>query len=216
MTRTSALQLEFVEQGRLVFIRLEGALDERSRLEERTPAFAGRKIVLNLEKVAPVTPLGVRDWVRWVEGLEAADNSLHLVRCSPAVMSQLKRVRNFCGAHGHLVSFQAPYFCAPCNVEHSENLLSSMLTVQGGPPIAMCHGCGDAMEFDDTLESYDGVMRTHSARPVDPEVSTAVNRFGDGHLATAVAALQDISAGRLSSPSRYLTPPRNGPADEEN
>jgi len=200
------LAIDFVEQGRLVLVRLQGPLDEESRLAERTPAFTGRKLVLNLQGISRVSAPGLRDWVRWVQRLETDGNSLHLVGCSPAVMSQATGVRNFCGETGHLISFQAPYFCRPCHGEHAENVLSSMLSTQGALPTAICHRCSEAMEFDAPPEIYRSLIRDHASRAVDPDVLAAIQRFGDGHLATAVATLQEISAGKLSSPSRYLTP----------
>lgn len=210
MTSSPSLSFEFVEQGRLVFLRLQGALDEGSRLAERTPPFAERKLVVNLEGITRVTAPGSRDWVGWVHAQEARENSLHLMRCSPAVMAPLRRIRNFCGERGHLVSFQAPYFCPPCKSEHVENLLSSMLAPDAGAPTAICHGCSEPMVFDEPLETYLPGLLRHAQRPVDPDVLSAIQRFGDGNLATAVATLQEISAGRLSSPSRYLTPTSEG------
>ncbi|MDQ3262151.1 MAG: hypothetical protein M3Y59_00610 [Myxococcota bacterium] len=206
MISSSSLTFDFVEQGRLVFLRLQGALDEGSRLEERTPAFVERKLVVNLEGITRVTAPGVRDWVRWVHAQEARENSLHLMRCSPSVMGPLRRIRNFCGEKGHLVSFRAPYFCPPCKSEHVETLLTSMLSLETAAPISICHGCSEPMDFDEPLETYLPTLLRHAQRPVDPDVLAAIQRFGDGNLATAVATLQEISAGRLSSPSRYLTP----------
>lgn len=203
------LQVDFVEHGRVVLVRLAGTLDERSALQERTPPFEQRKLVVNLEKVTAVNGFGVRDWIRWVEAQEAGENSLHLVRCSVPVMAQLKAVHNFCGRGGHLISFFAPYHCGHCAGEHDEPLLSSMLR-DGQPPPSLCLGCGGGMRFDDALEGYQRVLRDHARRTVDPEVAAALSKLGDVQLATAVATLQEISAGRLSSPSRYFTPMPGG------
>lgn len=208
------LQVDFVEHGRVVLVRLTGALDERNTLRDRTPPFSERKLVVNLEKVTLVNAFGVRDWIRWIEAQEAAGNSVHLVRCSVPVMAQLKQVQNFCGRGGHLISFFAPYHCGHCHGDRDEPLLSSMLRADRPPP-SLCLGCGGGMAFDDGLESYGRILKDHSPRPIDPDVASALNRLGDVQLATAVATLQEISAGRLSSPSRYFTPmPGTGDAEE--
>lgn len=209
MTTPQPLQLELVDQGSLVFLRLEGEVDESNQLAERTASLSGRKIVVNAEKVSRINSCGVRDWIVWVQGLEARGNSVHLVRCSPAIVSQVKMVRNFCGAFGHVVSFLAPYYCPTCDSEHEENLLASMIRDSTSAPTAICESCGEPMEFDDLLETYDSIVKAHAGRPIDPEVADAVNRFGDGHLATAVAELHGISTGRISSTPRVTatTPP---------
>lgn len=203
------LQLDFVEHGRVVFIRAQGALDEHNALADRTPPFTGRKLVVNLEKVSRVNAFGVRDWIRWAEAQERAGNSLHLVRCSIPVMAAARSARNFSGGGGHLISFFAPYHCAPCSTDTEEPVLSSMLRAAGPPP-ALCVGCGGALAFDDALEGYERLAKDHATKPVDPEVAAALNRLGDVQLATAVATLQEISSGRLSSPSRYFTPEPHG------
>lgn len=199
------LELNFVEHGRVVLVRLQGPLDEHNQLLDRTPPFDKRKLVVNLEQVDRVNPFGVRDWIRWTQAQEAAGNSLHLVRCSVPVMTELKRVQNFCGRGGHLISFLAPFHCGGCSHDHDEPILSSMLRAKTPPP-ALCHGCGGTMRFDDALEGYARIVQDHAVRPVDPEVATAMSKLGDVDLATAVATLQEISSGRLSSPSRYFTP----------
>lgn len=209
MSEQTPFQLDFVEQGRVVLVRVQGALDESNVLAERTPPFTHRKLVVNLERVHRMNAFGLRDWIRWTQAQEAAGNSLHLVRCSVAVMAQLKGVQNGCGRGGHLISFFAPYHCPPCGAERDEPILTSMLR-ESGPPPSLCLGCGDGMAFDDALESYQHLLKEHAQRPIDQDVATALHRLGDVQLATAVATLQEISSGRLSSPSRYFTPSPSG------
>ena len=155
----------------------------------------GRKILVNMVKVERINSCGVRDWVRWLQSLESRDNTIHLVACSPAVVAQLNMVRNFCGARGHVVSFQAPYYCETCDREHRETFLSSSLGTTSDAPLALCESCGEPMTFDDMEASYFAFLRDHGSRTVDPEVQAAMNKFEDVHLATKVAALKEISSG---------------------
>lgn len=201
----SSLQLDFVEHGRVVLVRMQGALDERCGLLERTPPFSQRKLVLNLERIERMNRFGFRDWIRWCARQEEQGNSLHLVRCSVRVMSHFKGAHNFAGRGGHLISFLSPWSCGHCKAERDEPILSSMLRPEGPPP-SLCVGCGAPMALDEAPEAYSGILRDHAPRPVDADVASALGRLGDVQLATAAATLQEISSGRLSSPSRYFTP----------
>lgn len=197
-----ALFFDLMERGNLVLVRLDGAITEDNRLQERMALVQGRKILINLAKVERINSCGVRDWVRWLQQLESQGNSIHLVACSPAVVAQLNMVRNFCGARGHVVSFQAPYYCETCDRELRETYLSSSIGASNEAPPALCVSCGLPMQFDDLEASYFAFLREHGPRPVDPEVQSSMNKFEDVHLATKVAALKEISSG-----TRIGTPP---------
>lgn len=190
-----ALFFDLMERGNLVLVSLDGAITEDNRLQDRMTLVRGRKILVNMAKVERINSCGVRDWVRWLQSLEARDNTIHLVACSPAVVAQLNMVRNFCGARGHVVSFQAPYHCETCDREHRETFLSSSLGTSSDAPLALCESCGEPMTFDDMEAIYFAFLRDHGARAVDSEVQAAMNKFEDVHLATKVAALKEISSG---------------------
>lgn len=195
MQRPQALFFDVMERGNLVLVRLDGVINEDNRLQERMAPVGGRKILVHMGKVERINSCGVRDWVLFLQGLEAQGNSVHLIQCSPVVISQVNMVRNFCGARGHVVSFQAPYFCETCDREHRETFLTSALGPTPSAPIALCENCGEPMQFDDLEESYFAFLKDHGSRPVDAEVQSSMNRFDDMHLATKVAALKEISAG---------------------
>ena len=202
------LFFDLMERGNLVLVRLDGAITEDNRLQERMTLVQGRKVLINLAKVERINSCGVRDWVRWLQRLESQGNSIHLVACSPAVVAQLNMVRNFCGARGHVVSFLAPYYCETCDREHRETYLSTNIGSSNEAPPALCVTCGEPMQFDDLEASYFAFLRDHSVRPLDPEVQASMNKFEDVHLATKVAALKEISTGgRLGAG----TPPGSGP-----
>ncbi len=195
MQRPQALFFDMMERGNLVLVRLDGVINEDNRLPERMAPVVGRKILVHMAKVERINSCGVRDWVRWLQSLEAQGNTVHLIQCSPVVISQVNMVRNFCGDRGHVVSFQSPYFCETCDREHREVFLTNALGPQPTAPVALCENCGEPMQFDDLEESYFAFLREHGSRTVDPEVQTSMNRFDDMHLATKVAALKEISTG---------------------
>ena len=190
--QTYSLFFDAVEQGDLVFVRLDGIIDEGNGLAGRLAELSGRKILLNMAKVERINSCGVRDWVRWIEALEGNQNGIFLVQCNPVVVAQINMVRNFCGARAHVVSFQAPYFCSHCQKEHRETVVTSTVGAAARPPEAVCETCGEVMEFDDLPESYFSFTRDHGQRPMDPDVHRSMNKFEDAQLATKVAALKQI------------------------
>lgn len=199
-----SLFVEVVEQANLVFVRLEGVINEDNRLPERVPSISGKKLLVHVGKVERINSCGVRDWVRWIQGLELRQNSVHVIDCSPVLVAQMNMVRNFFGARGRVVTFQAPYYCASCEREHRETFTTATLGVPTEAPEALCEKCGELLVFDDIPENYFEFTRQHSAAPVDQEVDAAISRFKEVQLATKVAALKDVSSGSRVSQNTQL------------
>jgi anti-anti-sigma regulatory factor len=189
------LFFDLADQGSIVLARLEGVITEDNGLQDRLAEIHHRKVLLNLAKVERINSCGVRDWIRWVQDLERRGNSIHLVQCSPAVIAQINMVRNFCGALGHVISFQAPYLCETCDEEREETFLSASISGKEAPP-ALCQTCGEQMEFDDLPDSYFAFLREHGTRATDADVHGAMNKFEDAHLATKIAALKELTTAR--------------------
>ena len=88
MQRPQALFFDVMERGNLVLVRLDGVINEDNRLQERMAPVVSQKILVHLGKVERINSCGVRDWVLWLHDLEAQGNSVHLIQCSPVVISR--------------------------------------------------------------------------------------------------------------------------------
>ncbi len=190
------LLFDLVKQDHLLFVRLDGVLDEHNRLAGRLPQVTGTPVLIHLAKVTRVTSCGVRDWVLWVRELEERGNLLHFLECSAPVVQQVNAVTNFCGARGTVVSFQAPYFCAVCDRPQNETLNVLALGPARSAPSVACERCGELLEFDDLESAYFGFTTQHASRPLNPQVQASLHKFADAHLATRVAALKELTSGR--------------------
>lgn len=213
----NALVFEAAEQGSMVLAQLVGVINEDNALHERLTSTSGKGVLIDLGKVERINSCGVRDWIRFAQRLEAAGNNLYLLRCSPVVVAQLNMVRNFCGEKGHVVSFQAPYFCPNCDEERTETFESSRLNTDAEPS-ANCPTCGGKMEFDDLPDLYFAFARIHGGKTVPPEVQTAAARFQDGAGASAstpaapsVAAPKPGSSGLRPAAPAPASPPAVAP-----
>lgn len=198
--------LEMVPQDNLLFVRMDGSINEDSRLLDHKVSVADTKVLINLAHVERINSCGVRDWIRWISDLESRANTPFLIQCSPTVVAQINVVRNFCGARGQVVSFMAPYFCPSCDREHRELLTTAQVKKDGGAPQAVCEVCGSPMEFDDLADLYFAFARDEAAKPVDAEVLRFMNKFDDAHLATKLAALKELTSSGLATPGG-TTPP---------
>jgi hypothetical protein len=158
------LTIESREEGGLTHLRFTGIINEDSRLPQRVPDLAGKKLEIHLGGVARINSCGVRDWIRFIEQLESRGNAVQLVDCSPVVVAQVNMVRNFCGARGVVVSFYAPYYCSSCDRECLEPVTTAKVAQLTEPPAALCPKCGRPLEFDDLPESYFSFCRDHGAR----------------------------------------------------
>src|SRR5262245_33231983 len=221
-TAGPTLVFEAAEQGSVVMAQLAGMINEDNALDERLTAIKGKGVLIDLANIERINSCGVRDWIRFAQRLEAAGNALYLLRCSPVVVAQLNMVRNFCGERGHVVSFQAPYFCPNCDEERTETFESSKLnTNTNTEPAADCPTCGSRMEFDDLPDLYFAFARIHGGKTVPPEVQSAAARFQDGPAmkkpvpAAAAAppapAPQAVVARPSSNPSLNARPPVGPP-----
>lgn len=206
--RAQALFVDVMERAGVTLVRFDGVLDETAELDQQLASVSNRKVLFHLARVDGIRSAGVRDWIRWVQGLEARGNSLFFVQCSPPVVVQVNRLTNFCGEHGQVVSFEAPYYCTSCHREQREALFSAHLNAPAAVPTAFCERCGDALEFDDLVDGYFQFLRVHGGRTVDPEVEQAMHKFEDAHLATKIAELKEISSGG----SRTVSTPRPSPS----
>jgi hypothetical protein len=142
------------------YVRLAGVIDEDNDLGSLSGHVRGHTVIVDLAGITEINNCGVRDWVRWLEGVQSKAQVV-LVECSPALVAKLNLVSNFTG-EAYLRSVYLPYFCQPCNAEKA--LLVPMDELpRDGPvtaPVCRCDSCDGVMAFDDLEESYFAFVET--------------------------------------------------------
>lgn len=162
-TRPSALHSRFVQQkfeaevqqlAELSYVRLVGVIDEDNDLGPLAAHIRGDKVIVDLAGITEINNCGVRDWVRWLEEVQAKARVV-LVECSPALVAKLNLVSNFAG-QAYVRSVYVPYFCQACNAEKALLVGLNELPAEGpvSAPVCRCDGCDGVMAFDDLEESY--------------------------------------------------------------
>ena len=212
------------------FVKLSGVIDEDNELADLTESIPGSMVVIELGEIERINSCGVRDWVNWLNALEAKGADIVLVECSPAIVAQINLVNNFTG-NGSVKSFYVPYFCPECD---EEKVLLSEASEMGPPPheppVCRCDGCDLVMDFDDMPDSYFAflsnqkkVAKPDKVQSVLDEFSTASNepsrirsrvQGGSGNISSAslptVPSLPSITGGGTGVGSRPGSLPREG------
>lgn len=212
------------------FVKLSGVIDEDNELADLTDSIPGSMIVIELGEIERINSCGVRDWVNWLNALEAKGADVVLVECSPAIVAQINLVNNFTG-NGSVKSFYVPYFCPECD---EEKVLLSEAAEMGPPPheppVCRCDGCDQVMDFDDMPDSYFAflanqkkVARPDQVQSVLDEFSSASNepsrirsrvQGGSGNISSAslptVPSLPSITGGGTGVGSRPGALPSDG------
>ena len=160
----------------VLWVRLEGQVTEDTSLLEVLSECQGKPVIVDSSRLERINSCGVRDWVRWVKGLEDRGNQLVHVRCSPVVVAQINMISNFMGK-GQVVSFLAPYLCPDCGHEHLEPMETSGMKEPYAVPDLECPSCKSTMEFDELPESYFEFSKRRQPGAVDPSILKALTRL---------------------------------------
>jgi anti-anti-sigma regulatory factor len=197
-------------------IKLSGVLDEHNGLRELVEKVDAGTALINLAGVERINSIGARDWVNWLASLEARGIRPVLVACSPAVVAQLNRIKNFAG-NGTIKSFQVPYRCTGCDQEKLNLVnVSDMKAPKLKPPECACESCGARMTVVDESGTYFAFL--HQLRPT---ISAPEHDLARGSNASVTAEhLRGISSPRLSRGSRpsmsaFQLPDRRRQSEEE-
>lgn len=162
------------------FVKLSGVIDEDNELADLTDSIPGGTVVIELGEVERINSCGVRDWVNWLNALEAKGSEIVLVECSPAIVAQINLVNNFTG-QGSVKSFYVPYFCPECD---EEKVLLSEAAEMGPPPheppVCRCDGCDLVMDFDDMPDSYFAFLSNQKKVSKPDKVRSVLEEFGSG------------------------------------
>lgn len=190
-------------------IKFAGALDERNELGELTEKVPAGSTLINLSGIDSINSIGSRDWINWLSSLEARGINPVLIACSPAVVAQLNRIKNFAG-NCVVKSFQVPYHCDACDVDKLLLVHISELEPPYEAPVCTCDGCGAAMAFTEDADSYFAFIpslpkpkpevKTESQPAVEPE------QLARGSNSTVVTKEHYKRISRPRVPSRDSRP----------
>lgn len=135
-------------------VKLEGVLDEDNELDNLIEKIGAGMALINLAGVERINSIGARDWVNWLTSIEAKGIRPVLICCSPAVVEQLNRIKNFAGS-ATVKSFHVPYHCAVCNLDKLLLVhVSEMGALPHRAPKCSCDSCGGPMTFTDESGTY--------------------------------------------------------------
>lgn len=136
------------------YLKLKGILDEDNLLSDLLTQIQGRLLLIDMAEIERINSCGVRDWVNWLNQIQALGITVMLLRCSPVVVSQANMVTNF-AADAFIHSFYAPYVHPDTGDEQSVLLFTE--EVRKTKPIRapkIENENGEELEFDEFEESY--------------------------------------------------------------
>lgn len=133
-------------------IVVSGGLTEFADLA-RLQKELGPETELDLAGITLVNSTGVREWLKFLQSVSAANQHLVLRRCSVSFVNQLNMIRRFAG-DARIASIFAPYVCPHCEAVGERLLeLETDIVAESQKPMP-CASCGHAMEFDDVPALY--------------------------------------------------------------
>lgn len=135
-------------------VKIAGSITEEADFRPIIAVGKDRSLRLDLSAIEQINSCGVREWIYFVRSLGEVVRSLHLERCSPAIVRQLNMISNFRGS-GTITSVMLPYYCEACG--HEERRL--LPVVSGTSPADIqdsitCSNCGETADFDDLPTAY--------------------------------------------------------------
>lgn len=197
------------------YLKLGGIIDEDNHLGGLTAQIAGPIVILDVADILRVNSYGVRDWVNWLDSLSRLGRQVVMVRCSSAVVGQANMVTNFTG-QAIIVSFQAPYYCAHCDLSVVKVLsVEELLAKKRGPlaaPDHVCEVCGNTLEFDDFEESYFAFLQGVDPARITADIHRAIEQVSP-EVEKMIRALDAEQINHLSGPldtAAMRTPPSSG------
>lgn len=136
------------------YLKLQGILDEDNLLVNLLSQIQGRLLLVELSGIDRINSCGVRDWVNWLNQIQALGVQVILLKCSPPVVNQANMVANF-AADAFIHSFYAPYSHPDTGEEQAVLLFTEDLR-QSRPvqPPRIYSDDGQELEFEEFPESY--------------------------------------------------------------
>jgi anti-anti-sigma regulatory factor len=132
--------------GELV-ITVSGVVSEEARFEAPDPR--GRRVIIDARGVERLNSMGVRNWIDFMDELQARSADIVIRQMPPAMVSQASMITNFIG-RCRVESFLSPWYCPNC-----ENTLEQLHGFRDDLPASIqCPRCRAPMELDWDREAY--------------------------------------------------------------
>jgi anti-anti-sigma regulatory factor len=138
---------QVTERPAELLITVAGVVSEDSRFE--IPDARGRRIVIDPRGVERMNSMGVRNWIHFIEQLQAHSPDIVIRHLPPVMVSQASMITTFVG-RSRIESFLSPWFCPSC-----ENTLEQLHSFHDDLPRAIaCPRCRSPMELDWDRDAY--------------------------------------------------------------
>ena len=135
-------------------LKLKGILDEDNLLINLLSQIQGKLLLIDMSEIERINSCGVRDWVNWLNQVQALGMTVVLLRCSPTVVSQANMVANF-AADAFIHSFYAPYVHPDTGEEQCKLILTEDIRNLKPVKAPRFHDeKGVELEFDEFEDSY--------------------------------------------------------------
>lgn len=136
------------------YLKFSGILDEDNLLVNLISQIQGQFLLIDLAGLERINSCGVRDWVNWLNQIQALGIKVILLRCSPSVVAQANMVTNF-AKDAYVHSFYAPYVDPDSGEEYSKFILTEdILKTRPIQAPKFYLDNGTELEFDEFEESY--------------------------------------------------------------
>ncbi len=199
------------------YLKLRGVLDEDNPLANLLSQIQGRLLLIDMAEMERINSCGVRDWVNWLNQIQALGLQVILLRCHPSVVAQANMVTNF-AAEAFIHSFFAPYVHPDTGDEQNVLLFTEELRQSRPIKAPTIFDNGEELEFDEFEESYfafvsDPRMMNYQ---ITPDVQEIIQYFMP-EAASRQPVIQSKTSAPAStnmpgiSPSASM-PPKAGPA----
>lgn len=185
------------------YLKLKGILDEDNLLSNFLGQIQGRLLLIDMAEIERINSCGVRDWVNWLNQIQALGVAVILLRCSPVVVSQANMVTNF-AADSFIHSFYAPYVHPDTGDEQSVLLFTE--DIRQNQPIRapkIFNESGEELEFDEFEESYFAFLS--DPRMMNYQVASDIQAVIQYFLPEA-ASRQPVIAQRTQTAAPQVNP----------
>lgn len=139
------------DQDGWVQVALAGAITESAQLNGLIGLTGDGPVRVDLSMVEQINSCGVREWLHFVQRIDARNAPIELVRCPPTFVRQLNMISNFAGG-AEVRSVLLPYWCPACG--HDDYVELSLPSDRPIPETRACASCGQPADFDDVPDAY--------------------------------------------------------------
>lgn len=111
----AASQFKVFNNSQDCVVHVEGAINEDTIFKEIDPGSA-KVVILDLDKVASLNSMGLRNWLNWVKKIRAKAQIVFR-SCPRTVVDQMNILNGFLPMGALVESFYIPFYCDSCGRE---------------------------------------------------------------------------------------------------